>query len=36
MNIDVRLEKLTERHETLTQIVKIIAGMQREKRKADR
>lgn len=30
MNIDERLEKLTERHEALTQTVEIIAGMQRE------
>jgi hypothetical protein len=30
MNIDERLEKLTERHEALTQAVEIIAGMQRE------
>ncbi len=30
MTIDERLEKLTERHEGLTQTVEIIAGMQRE------
>lgn len=30
MTIDERLEKLTERHEALTQTVEIIAGMQRE------
>lgn len=30
MSIDERLEKLTERHEALTQAVEIIAGMQRE------
>jgi hypothetical protein len=30
MNIDERLEKLTERHEALTQTVEIIANMQRE------
>ncbi|PWU01281.1 MAG: hypothetical protein C5B51_23155 [Terriglobia bacterium] len=30
MTIDERLEKLTERHEALTQTVEIVAGMQRE------
>jgi hypothetical protein len=30
MNIDERLEKLTERHEALTQTVEIIAAMQKE------
>jgi archaellum component FlaC len=30
MTIDERLERLTERHEALTQTVEIIAGMQRE------
>lgn len=29
MTIDERLEKLTQRHEALTQTVEIIAGMQR-------
>ena len=33
MNIDERLEKLTERHEALTQTVEIVAGMQRENEK---
>jgi len=33
MTIDERLEKLTERHEALTQTVEIIAGMQRENEK---
>jgi hypothetical protein len=30
MNIDERLEKLTERHEALTQTVELIAAMQRD------
>jgi archaellum component FlaC len=30
MTIDERLEKLTERHEALTQTVEIVAGVQRE------
>jgi hypothetical protein len=30
MNIDERLEKLTERHEALTQTVEIIAAMKKE------
>jgi hypothetical protein len=30
MTIDERLERLTERHEALTQTVEIIAGIQRE------
>jgi uncharacterized protein YqfA (UPF0365 family) len=30
MNIDERLEKLTERHEALTQTVEIIAAMQKD------
>ena len=30
MTIDERLDRLTERHEALTQTVEIIAGMQRE------
>ncbi len=30
MTIDERIERLTERHEALTQTVEIIAGMQRE------
>lgn len=30
MNIDERLEKLTERHEALTQTVELIASMQRD------
>ena len=30
MTIDQRLDRLTERHEALTQTVEIIAGMQRE------
>lgn len=29
-DIDERLDRLTERHEALTQTVEIIAGMQRE------
>lgn len=29
-DIDTRLDRLTERHEALTQTVEIIAGMQRE------
>lgn len=33
MNIDERLEKLTERHEALTQTVEIVAGMQRDNEK---
>ena len=33
MTIDERLEKLTERHEALTQTVEVIAGMQRENEK---
>lgn len=37
MTIDERLERLTERHEALTQTVEIIAGMQKEtERKLDR
>lgn len=38
MSIDERLEKLTERHEALTQTVEIIAAMQKEndKRFAER
>jgi hypothetical protein len=30
LNIDERIEKLTERHEALTQTVEIIAAMQKE------
>lgn len=30
MTIDERLERLTDRHEALTQTVEIIAGMQRD------
>ena len=30
MTIDERLDRLTERHEALTQTVEVIAGMQRE------
>ncbi len=30
MNIDERLEKLTERHEALTQTVELIAAMQKD------
>jgi hypothetical protein len=30
VNIDERLERLTERHEALTQTVEIVAAMQRE------
>lgn len=30
MTIDERLDKLTERHEALSQTVELIAGMQRE------
>jgi archaellum component FlaC len=30
MTIDERLEKLTERHESLTQTVELIAAMQRD------
>jgi hypothetical protein len=30
MTIDERIEKLTERHEALTQTVEIVAGMQHE------
>jgi archaellum component FlaC len=30
MTIDERLERLTERHEALTQTVELIAGMQRD------
>jgi hypothetical protein len=33
MTIDERLDKLTERHEALTQTVEIIASMQRENEK---
>jgi chaperonin cofactor prefoldin len=33
MTIDERLDRLTERHETLTQTVEIIASMQRENEK---
>ena len=33
MTIEERLEKLTERHEALTQTVVIIAGMQKENEK---
>ena len=33
MTIDERLEKLTERHEALTQTVEVTAGMQRENEK---
>ena len=33
MSIDERLEKLTERHEALSQTVEIIAGTQRESQK---
>ncbi|MGH9585236.1 MAG: hypothetical protein ACRD4O_20145 [Bryobacteraceae bacterium] len=33
MNIDERLEKLTERHEALTQTVELIVSMQRENEK---
>jgi prefoldin subunit 5 len=32
-DIDARLDRLTERHEALTQTVEIIAGMQRENEK---
>lgn len=34
MDIDARLDRLTERHEALTQTVEIVAGMQRENEKA--
>ncbi len=34
MNIDQRLERLTERHEALTQTVEIIAGMQKKNEEA--
>jgi len=34
MTIDERLEKLTERHEALTQTVELIAGMQLQTEKA--
>ena len=30
MSIDERLDRLTERHEALTQTVELVAGMQRE------
>lgn len=33
MTIEERLEKLTERHESLTQTVEVVAGMQRENEK---
>ncbi|MDZ4801461.1 MAG: hypothetical protein SGI92_25160 [Bryobacteraceae bacterium] len=33
MTVDERLDRLTERHEALTQTVEIIAGMQRENEK---
>jgi hypothetical protein len=33
MTIDERLERLTGRHEALTQTVEVIAGMQRENEK---
>lgn len=33
MTTDERLERLTERHEELTQTVEVIAGMQRENKK---
>jgi archaellum component FlaC len=33
MNIDERLERLTERHEALTQTVELIAAMQRDNEK---
>lgn len=33
MTIEERLEKLTERHEALTQTVEVVAGMQRENEK---
>ena len=33
MTIEERLEKLTERHEALTQTVEIIAGMQKDNEK---
>lgn len=33
MTIDERLEKLAERHESLTQAVELMAGMQRENEK---
>jgi len=33
MTIDERLDKLTERHEALTQTVELIAGMQKENEK---
>jgi hypothetical protein len=36
MTIDERLDRLTERHEALTQTVEIIAGMQRENEEAHR
>ena len=34
MNIDQRLDRLTERHEALTQTVEIIAGMQKKNEEA--
>jgi hypothetical protein len=34
MNIDERLDRLTERHEALTQTVEIIAGMQKKNEEA--
>ena len=34
MTIDQRLEKLTERHESLAQSLEIVAGMQRENEKS--
>jgi uncharacterized spore protein YtfJ len=34
MNIDERLDRLTERHEALTQAVEIIAGMQKKNEEA--
>lgn len=33
MTIEERLEKLTERHEALTQTVEVVTGMQRENEK---
>jgi len=34
MNIDQRLDRLTERHEALTQTLEIIAGMQKKNEEA--
>lgn len=35
MNIDQRLDRLTERYEALTQTLEIIAGMQKKNEEAD-